>query len=239
MISPIGASGSPERIHADTTFASIIAPAADAMGYSAFRGDQITRTGIVVEQVLQSILSSDLVIADLTFCNPNVFYELAIRHVTQKPVVTMIHKNHTVPFNVAPLRTVMFSYDDDDQAAQSASDLTGYIKSSLSDPASTNPTTTGMAPWQLSAGIGRLNLQDIEFLVSNYSHLKVLSSFRRTGSDNCRLCNDMAGTVDKIQAILDNLTRLVSLPRPSESYNYARYKYMIGRGLKGDDDYWK
>ncbi|MGE5281627.1 MAG: hypothetical protein ACM3N0_04760 [Chloroflexota bacterium] len=60
------------------------------------------------------MVSSELVIADLTGRNPNVFYELAVRHVTRKPLVQIIRAEEDIPFDVQGMRTVKFELSDPD-----------------------------------------------------------------------------------------------------------------------------
>jgi hypothetical protein len=58
------------------------------------------------------LVNSKLVIADLTGRNPNVFYELAVRHVTRKPLVQIIRAEEEIPFDVQGMRTVKFELND-------------------------------------------------------------------------------------------------------------------------------
>jgi len=91
VIGPIGESGSPIRSRADRVFRHVIQPAAAACGYfKVIRSDLDARPGMIGSQVINHLLDDDLVIADLTGHNANVFYELAIRHMVQKPVVQII-----------------------------------------------------------------------------------------------------------------------------------------------------
>ena len=48
----------------------------------------------------------------MSFHNPNVFYELALRHAIGKPIVHLIRKADKVPFDVANFRTI--TLDDTD-----------------------------------------------------------------------------------------------------------------------------
>ena len=58
------------------------------------------------------ILSDPLVVADLTDHNPNVFYEVAIRHAMQKPLVQLIDENQRIPFDVSDVRTIKVDITD-------------------------------------------------------------------------------------------------------------------------------
>jgi hypothetical protein len=52
-----------------------------------------------------------LVVADLTGENPNVMYELAVRHAWAKPVVQMMEEGGNLPFDVHANNTVFFAPD--------------------------------------------------------------------------------------------------------------------------------
>jgi hypothetical protein len=57
-------------------------------------------------------LGARLVVADLSFHNPNVFYELAIRHATKLPTVLISRTAERVPFDIADLRVVFLDMND-------------------------------------------------------------------------------------------------------------------------------
>ena len=90
VICPIGDKNSPTRDWSDLIFECIIKPVTEKKGYKTFRASDLAEPGIITSQIVQNLIDSDLVIADLTFGNPNVFYELAIRHFTKKPCIHMI-----------------------------------------------------------------------------------------------------------------------------------------------------
>jgi len=84
VLAPIGSDGSDIRRRSDDVLKFIIKPVTVDCGYKAIRADEISEPGIITHQIIQHILEDDLVIADLTDGNPNVFYELALRVVIQK-----------------------------------------------------------------------------------------------------------------------------------------------------------
>jgi hypothetical protein len=100
VIAPIGepSSETPER--SNTVFDFIVKPAVQAAGYAdPVRADLLPEPGIITNQVIQRLLKDDLVIADLTDSNPNVFYELAVRHTIRKPIVQIIRRDERIPFD--------------------------------------------------------------------------------------------------------------------------------------------
>lgn len=114
VIAPIGADGSETRTVSDTVLEGFIVPALDAVGGFAKpqRADHINAPGDIPKQIVERIANDDLVIADLTDRNANVFYELAIRHTLGKPFVQLIHKSQEIPFDVGQQRTIKYDHTD-------------------------------------------------------------------------------------------------------------------------------
>jgi hypothetical protein len=108
VISPIGAEGSPVREHADDVFDYIIQPAMKARGIAAFRSDHLREPGRITEQMFEALTQEDMCIAVLTGHNPNVFYELAVAQAAARPVVIMLEKGQTLPFDIRDLRCVYY-----------------------------------------------------------------------------------------------------------------------------------
>ena len=105
-ITPIGDEGSEQRQHSDLFMGSLIEPAIQELGLRLVRADQIGEAGLITAQVIEHIVQSPLVIADLSFHNPNVFYELALRHAVRRPIVQVIRSADRVPFDLQPFRTI-------------------------------------------------------------------------------------------------------------------------------------
>lgn len=112
VISPIGSADSVERKHADLVLSSLIEPALVELGLRAVRADGISKPGLITGQVMDHVSRAALVIADLSFGNPNVYYELALRHATRKPAVQLIRTSDKLPFDVGQYRTVHIDMTD-------------------------------------------------------------------------------------------------------------------------------
>jgi hypothetical protein len=100
FVTRIGAAGSPERARADEMFEFVVAPAADAVGLDAKRADLEPPVGRITPRIIETLVDSPVVIADLTGRNPNVYYELGIVHALNLPVVLLIDQVGDLPFDV-------------------------------------------------------------------------------------------------------------------------------------------
>lgn len=129
VIAPIGEPNSEIRKRSDQVFKHILQPASKECGFEAIRADQIEEPGIITDQVIHHIIEDPVIIADLTGRNPNVFYELAIRHVLRKPYVQVIQAGEEKPFDVAGIRTIEVNHRDLDGAQSAKEDIIRQINS--------------------------------------------------------------------------------------------------------------
>jgi hypothetical protein len=111
-ITPIGDEASEERRHSDLFLGNIVEPALQSFGLKDIRADAIDKPGMITRQVIEYLLRSRLVIADLSYHNPNVFYELAIRHAARLPIVQLIRAGDRLPFDVHQMRTIVIDNRD-------------------------------------------------------------------------------------------------------------------------------
>ena len=105
-ITPIGSDGSEARMHSDLFLGSIVEPALEELGLKVVRADKIAAAGFITKQVIEHVMRAKLVVADLSFHNPNVFYELALRHASGLPAVQVIRASDSIPFDVDQMRTI-------------------------------------------------------------------------------------------------------------------------------------
>ncbi|WP_429912964.1 hypothetical protein [Glycocaulis sp.] len=134
VISPIGEEGSETRKRADQVLKHIIKPALLECGYHAERADEIDKPGLITSQVITRVVNDPLVIADLTETNPNVFYELAIRHAIKRPLIQLIQKGEQIPFDVAGTRTIHIDHRDLDAASVARDSIKKQVQALEADP---------------------------------------------------------------------------------------------------------
>jgi tetratricopeptide (TPR) repeat protein len=100
-------------VNFDRVYAELIAPALSAAGCEVFRADQEQRAGDIRGDMFQELLVADLVVADLTLDNPNVWYELGVRHALRARGVVLIQGPRAAqPFDIYTDRKLRYSLKD-------------------------------------------------------------------------------------------------------------------------------
>lgn len=114
IITPIGDDQSDIRRAADGVIDAVIVPALCDIGFDEENikvAHRMPSPGSINKQVITSVLECDIAIANLTNLNPNVMYELAIRHAARKPVIQICQKGTRLPFDITEERTIFFTND--------------------------------------------------------------------------------------------------------------------------------
>ncbi len=112
VISAIGKNESRTRTYADEKFDLIFKPILEEMGYTIIRSDKISSPSSISREIVENLIESEVVIADVSTDNPNVFYELAIRNAIKKPVIIIKRPNQTLPFDIYDKRAILVSRGD-------------------------------------------------------------------------------------------------------------------------------
>jgi nucleoside 2-deoxyribosyltransferase len=79
------------------------------------RGDTSISTGMLIDKIKSNIQQADVVIADCSGGNPNVFYELGVAHALGKEVI-LIHDSEekAIPTDIAGYERLQYGFDDDE-----------------------------------------------------------------------------------------------------------------------------
>jgi tetratricopeptide (TPR) repeat protein len=72
-------------------YRELIKPALEAAGLEPFRADEELRAGEIRADMFQQLIAADLVVADITTENPNVWYELGVRHALRARGVILVY----------------------------------------------------------------------------------------------------------------------------------------------------
>lgn len=74
-----------------------------------FRADDLLNQQNILKDIVESIYTSNLIIADLTSLNPNVFYELGLAHALKKDVILLTQDVNELPFDLRSYRVIPYS----------------------------------------------------------------------------------------------------------------------------------
>lgn len=83
---------------------------ADDMKYRTFTAAEVYGPGVILHDIVRSITDSDVIIAEITGTNPNVFYELGYAHAIKKDTILLAARNNPLPFDISGYRVIF--YDD-------------------------------------------------------------------------------------------------------------------------------
>jgi O-acetyl-ADP-ribose deacetylase (regulator of RNase III) len=118
----------------DNIYRTILSPTIEALGLDCVRCDEEDEAGHIHRRMFQQLWKAEVAVADLSLLNPNVFYELGVRHALRRSVTVLIRRKGTdVPFNVGNLSVI--EYDENDAAGlvEFRSRLARFIQAGLQD----------------------------------------------------------------------------------------------------------
>lgn len=107
----VGPDGAP--IDFNRVYRELIKPALEAAGLEPFRADEELRPGEIRADMFQELIAADLVVVDLTTDNPNVWYELGVRHGLRARGVVLIYGSRSpAAFDVYTDRKLRYELRD-------------------------------------------------------------------------------------------------------------------------------
>jgi len=126
VICPLSESDSDTRKRSDLLLRLVITPVL-ASKYNVVRADQLHDGPTLSASISRHILTVDLVVADLSDSNPNVFYELGKRHAWGGRTVHLTNNIRTLPFDLSHHRAIEYNMADPRSIDEASSQLTAAI----------------------------------------------------------------------------------------------------------------
>lgn len=114
-------------------YSTIFEPAVKAVNLKPLRGDSLYRPSPIMGDVWKMTQDADVLLAELTTQNANVFYELGLAHAIGKPVILVSETMDDVPFDLRPLRVLTYDKNDPAWGAQLKLKITESLKEILDD----------------------------------------------------------------------------------------------------------
>ncbi len=123
------------RKRANDIMESILNPIAKEVGYNVERADLLTGESII-DDIIDMIRYADIVVADLTDCNPNVLYELGIRMAIKGRCFSIIKEEYvkSLPFDISHLRAIPYKLDSFSSTDDFRKRVRERIKSLINKP---------------------------------------------------------------------------------------------------------
>lgn len=117
-VKPDGRGGS---VDFDAVYDEVIAPAVEAAGMRPLRADEELVGGLIHKPMFERLILADYAVADVTTANPNVFYEIGVRHAVRPHTTVLVAADVTrTPFDLAPDRVRTYALDARGQPADAA-----------------------------------------------------------------------------------------------------------------------
>jgi hypothetical protein len=112
VICPLGRPVGQVRARSDGLLNFIIRPVLEPLGYRIDRADLALDHPTIPDTISAHIFGDDLVIADLTDSNANVFYELGKRHALNRACVHFSTSVKSLPFDVRHYRVIEYNLEE-------------------------------------------------------------------------------------------------------------------------------
>ncbi|MEJ8853505.1 TRAFs-binding domain-containing protein [Variovorax robiniae] len=121
----------PAEIDFNALWDNAYVPVIEALGYQPVRADQDTGA-MIITQMLERLFFADLVLADMTIANGNVYYEIGIRHAARRKGCVLLAADWSRQlFDLAQMRTVRYPLPEGAILPDTAAAIQAAIKDAI------------------------------------------------------------------------------------------------------------
>ena len=89
-------------------YLSVIKSVCAEFGITAIRADEIYGPGVIVHDIVEQVVTAQLVIADISVTNANVYFEVGYALASKKPLLLLAKKGTTLPFDISGFRVLFY-----------------------------------------------------------------------------------------------------------------------------------
>ncbi len=127
----------------DSIYHKLIAPAVERAGLEPVRADEEKIGGTIHKPMFERLMLCQYAVADITGANPNVFYELGIRHALRpRSTVILFLAGTVLPFDIALVRGISYQTDDSGEPVDTENTIAtiaGRLHEARENPHSDSP----------------------------------------------------------------------------------------------------
>ncbi|HET6864543.1 MAG TPA: TRAFs-binding domain-containing protein [Solirubrobacteraceae bacterium] len=159
----VGEPGVPPEVDFDRLWEKVHRPVLEELGYRPVRADQDVGA-LIIKEMIERLTLADLVVADLTLPNANVYYEIGVRHAAKRAGCVLISAEWSKPlFDLAQMRQLRFPLPEGKVLAATARKARAALKTGL------GPLADGASPvYQSVPGFpNALNIRAFEDVVND------------------------------------------------------------------------
>jgi hypothetical protein len=124
----------------DHYYAQIYEPGIVGADLTPSRADDVFRAGSVLQDIVELLYRSSVVLADISENNRNVHYELGLAHALGKPTVMVAPKTLPLFFDVGQERMLTYDKDDPFWGTQLRETITRALYETIQRPETAIPT---------------------------------------------------------------------------------------------------
>jgi hypothetical protein len=89
-------------------YEDVVKPVAGQAGLEVVRADEIEGPGLIISDIERQVLEAQIVLADITPKNPNVYWEVGYAHAKGKPTILVAEHGTQLPFDVSGFRALFY-----------------------------------------------------------------------------------------------------------------------------------
>lgn len=93
----------------ESLYSEVIKPvAAESLELDVYKADEEYKPGLILEDIARGIREAEVVIAEITPINANVFYEVGYAHALNKPTILLAERGSKIPFDLSGYRCIFY-----------------------------------------------------------------------------------------------------------------------------------
>jgi tetratricopeptide (TPR) repeat protein len=185
--------GAARSVNFDLIYNDIFAPAiGDAIlpegGHlEPHRTDKDFFSGDIGQEMFDYLEYSRVVLTDITGLNPNVFYELGVRHrARQSGTLIFRQVDAKIPFDIAQIKAFPYEYEPEEQARESKRVVTRVLKESLQENRIDSPVQRALLVQRQERSFIESDLRDAENAIRVQDWNKAISAYRKALAADCK-----------------------------------------------------
>jgi hypothetical protein len=127
-------------INFDEIYDCLIKEPVEELGLECIRCDEISLAGTIQKKMFQHIYDCEVAVVDITSLNPNVFYELGVRHALADSVTVLMRRRNTrLPFNIQDLAVIDYDETSPARVKEHKTQLKKFIQNGLASGVKDSP----------------------------------------------------------------------------------------------------